>query len=168
METKLARKQVTVAGLKALTEEQMMADVRDVLGYGVADEAIQVKKVGEILRSLDIEPFDPKRVAAYKKEVIKETRKNSRRSSYYYDAYRWKNVPISRYTEPVPAFALMRAAQVQKALNAANIPAHFEVEELTKTRARINVDPFMVLVVGRQRLYIDVWNEPKFEGRRTV
>jgi hypothetical protein len=28
-------------------------------------------------------------------------------------------------------------------------------------------DPFMVLHTCGKRLYTDVWNEPKFEGRRT-
>jgi hypothetical protein len=165
---KLERKPLEVAGLKSLTDDVLMAEVKDVLGYGQVDKAVTLRKVTEIFRELDIEPFDNKKVEAYKRV---EAKRISR--TYYRDYERrvvtgsWKSTPLAKYQKDVPAFALLRAAQIKKALNAASISGEFCVEELTKKSQTFTFDPFMVLHVAGKKIYTDVWNEPKFEGRRT-
>ena len=165
---KLSRKPLEVAGLKSLTDDALMAEVKDVLGYGQVDKAVTLKKVTDIFKELDIEPFDPVKVAAYKKS------ESSRITKTYYRDYNrvtthgyWKSTPLNQYQREIPAFALLRATQIKKALNAANIESNFQIEELTKKSQSFVYDPFMVLHVAGKKLYIDVWNEPKFEGRRT-
>jgi hypothetical protein len=169
---KLIRKPVEAAGLKTLTEETLMAEIKDVLGYGEVDKAVELRKVAAILRELDIEPFESKRVEAYKKAEAKKLNKTSRRYRDY-NSYTtttrgvWKSTALRNYKREVPAFALLRASQIKKAMNAQSVNCDFIVEELGKTRQTIVVDPFMVLVAAGKKFYIDVWNEPKFEGRRT-
>lgn len=164
---KLTRKPLEIAGLKSLTTDSLMVEVKEVLGYGQVDKAVELRKVTEIFRELDIEPFDEKKVEAYKRAEVKRIRRV--RYNGYGDRYvttgSWKSTPLAKYQKEVPAFALLRATQIKKALNAANIPGEFFVEELSKRTQ--NFDPFMVLHVAGKKLYTDVWNEPKFEGRRT-
>jgi hypothetical protein len=169
---KLVRKPLEVAGLKNLTEETLMAEVREVLGYKEVDRALELRKVCTVLKGLDIEPFDNKRVEAYKKAEAKKLNKVRRHG--YYGGYHnvtttrgvWKSILLRNYTREVPAFALLRATAIKKAMTAQGINCDFSVEELTKKSHTIVVDPFMVLNAASKKFYIDVWNEPKFEGRR--
>lgn len=173
MTTQLTRKAVDVRGLKALSDEAVLAEVKEVLGYGGVDEALTLKRVAEVLAKLDIEPFDPKIVAAYKKEQADALKSRKRKRTgwgYTVATGVWVDSKIQDYKQGVPAFALLRATQVKKALTAQGIASAFHVEELTKRQHRVvllNIDPFMVLHVGSKKFYLDVWNEPKFEGRRT-
>lgn len=168
-EVKLIRKPLEVAGLKSLTEESLMAEVKEVLGYSEVDKAVELRKAAAILKELDIEPFENSRVEAYKRAEAKRITKtyrdswgNTRQSKGY-----WKATPLRDYKKHVPGFALIRATEIKKAMNAAGINADFVVEELSRRTKTIVVDPFMILHVAGKKLYIDVWNEPKFEGRRT-
>lgn len=83
----------------------------------------------------------------------------------------WKQDWISQYRLPVPDFALARALAVKEVLPAAN----FLVETLEEQGRNVPVehtprppDPFLVLWLGDVKVYLDVWDEPKFEGRRMV
>ena len=84
---------------------------------------------------------------------------------------RWDRENINSYNARVPEFALTRALEIKEALP----EAWFAVETLHEERHGIQTefnprppDPFMVLRYGEVTLYLDVWNEPSFEGRRTV
>jgi hypothetical protein len=84
---------------------------------------------------------------------------------------RWDSSYISNYRRPIPDFALERALQVKAALPEAN----FYVQELTESTNIQHTefkpappDPFLVMDYRGVQLHLDVWNEPKFEGRRTV
>jgi hypothetical protein len=74
--------------------------------------------------------------------------------------YAWRSDNLSYYHEPVPAFALSRACELREACPT----AHFEVEYLSYKE--LHADPFMVVVLFGYRCYIDVWDEPSFEGRQ--
>lgn len=168
-EAKLSRVSVNVSNLKQLTDEDLMTEIKDVLGYGEVDKALELKKIAAIFSDLDIEPFSVQKVQAYKKE--KAASLNRVRYTGWGDRVTtrgvWLRYQLRGYQKAVPAFALLRAAQVQKALNAANIQGTFFVEELTKRHTKTVVDPFMILEAAGKRFYLDVWDEPKFEGRRT-
>jgi hypothetical protein len=79
-----------------------------------------------------------------------------------YRKYSWNAVKLYSFNEKVPAFALSRALEVRKELPNSS----FFVESLVY-RNEI-VDPFMFVQIGDEKYYLDVWDEPKFEGRRTV
>lgn len=97
------------------------------------------------LAKLGIDPLDDVKVQAYKVSKAAQT------MSY------WTSTALESYDYPVPEFVLLRACELKEELPLAK----FEVEYM-------RVDPFLVMVYGSKRYYIDVWDEPKFEGRRTV
>ncbi|MFB3814347.1 MAG: hypothetical protein ACE14L_09550 [Terriglobales bacterium] len=59
----------------------------------------------------------------------------------------------------VPEYVLSRAVAIKEKLPAAN----FELDQL---RVEKEYDPFLVVSCGRERFYIDVWEEPNFERER--
>jgi hypothetical protein len=56
----------------------------------------------------------------------------------------------------VPEFALSKAIEIKERLP----KAEFYVDELKAVK---RYDPFLVVVCGRERFYIDVWDERNFE-----
>lgn len=79
--------------------------------------------------------------------------------------YEWNWTEISAYKDKIPAFALMRAMAVRGEYPSAG----FWVEHLRERSSEpMNVDPFLVVNIGGSFYYVDVWDEPKFEGRRVV
>jgi hypothetical protein len=84
---------------------------------------------------------------------------------------RWDSSYINNYRRPIPDFALERALQVKAALPEAN----FYVQELTESTNTQHTefkptppDPFLVMDYRSVQLHLDVWDEPRFEGRRTA
>lgn len=124
-----------------------------ILGYKHYDSVLDKKVRDErcawlaskAFEKLGFDPLDEKKVLAYK--------------STHPFGYSWERSTIEKYDSPIPDFALSRAIELKQELRQAN----FEIEYL-----RVNPDPFLVMVYGDKRYYIDVWDEPKFEGRRTV
>lgn len=76
------------------------------------------------------------------------------------------------YEAPIPAFALQRMLSLKSELPEVT----FSVEQLESTKTDLNTqraekrppDPFLIATFRDISAYIDVWDEPKFEGRRTV
>jgi hypothetical protein len=177
MATKLVRKKIETKELEQITDEGFVKEAKSLLGYRVLETAWTFKKVLDILNELGIEPFDDVKVVAYKAERQEALFKRTRRSNNWGGTVttttrgEWVMDRLSGYRKEVPAFALVRAAAVKKALNKAKIEGTFHVEELQKRTSRSEsrpaFDPFMVLEVLDRKLYLDVWDEPKFEGRRT-
>jgi len=58
----------------------------------------------------------------------------------------------------IPEFALSRAVEIKERLP----KARFYVEELMVDK---RYDPFLIVACGRERFYIDVWDEPEFESQ---
>jgi hypothetical protein len=85
----------------------------------------------------------------------------------------WTKTAISSYTKPIPEFAVLTAILLKKELPAAS----FHVEELsakdTEERTyhnprpvRANFDPFLLMTYKGHELYMEVWREDKFDGKR--
>jgi hypothetical protein len=82
----------------------------------------------------------------------------------------WKTTRIDYYHDPVPDFALERAMQIRKLVSG----TVFGIATLTETVTGVETeyspippDPFLVMEYGGLSFFLDVWDEPKFEGRRT-
>jgi hypothetical protein len=85
----------------------------------------------------------------------------------------WHSIDVNQYASAIPAFAIQRMVSLKKALPAVT----FSVQELQVTQAELRtqrhippppVDPFLVAHYAGTSCYVDVWDEPRFEGRRTV
>jgi hypothetical protein len=76
------------------------------------------------------------------------------------------------YKAPIPAFAIARMLALKKELPEVT----FSVEQLNAQRQDLNTehreplppDPFLIATFRGISAYVDVWDEPRFEGRRTV
>lgn len=170
---KLTRGPLVTEDVAKMTDEKMLRDIDTLLGYKPVGEAVRLQTVAAIFKKLDIEPFDSEKVDKYKTQM--RQRHSRTRTDSYGDIHRtrasWDEIALTQYKKPVPAFALLRAMQVARELKKASIKHQFVVEELKSTtsveKRERNLDPFMVLHVDNQVFYLDVWDEPKFEGRRT-
>jgi hypothetical protein len=83
----------------------------------------------------------------------------------------WYTTPIEGYRHAIPEFVLERAMQIKIRLPEANFVVEWLGEEThnVPTSYKPNPpDPFLAMNYGSIGLYLDVWDEPKFEGRRTV
>lgn len=82
----------------------------------------------------------------------------------------WKAVYLQDYRECVPDFVIARALAIHEALPGTT----FHVEHLTQetrnveTAQKPDPDPFLVMTYQHMNLYLDVWDEPGFEGRRMI
>lgn len=72
--------------------------------------------------------------------------------------YRWNTLSIQQYEKPIPEFVLAKAIQIKHALPKVSLTVEY---------VRFDKDPFLVATFGGQKRYVEVWNEPKFEGRLT-
>ena len=156
---------------------------RELLGYnalsklvGTKAELIELTPLQTALKGLEIESLNSADVKNYKKErIIAQTRENvekwakelAERELRSYDSFsgpRWNLQNISEYREPVPEFVLAKAVQIKQACPECEI----WIESLQD-----HPDPFLIVGVpdGRpyyepvEMYYVEVWEEPKFEGR---
>jgi hypothetical protein len=75
--------------------------------------------------------------------------------------YEWVRTLIVNYQAEIPCFALSRAMEIKE-----NYPeAQIYIESL-QAQERPIADPFLVVGIKGYLYYVDVWDEPKFEGRR--
>jgi len=79
----------------------------------------------------------------------------------------WKTYSISHYSKAIPEFVVQTATDLKERFS----ELEFQVEELQVERnERILLglsDPFLVVVLpDGSRYYLEVWNEPSFEGQR--
>ncbi len=70
----------------------------------------------------------------------------------------WRRTKLARFQGEIPEFALSRAIEIKERLP----KARFYVDELTVDK---RYDPFLIVACGRERFYIDVWDEPEFESQ---
>jgi hypothetical protein len=164
-ETPKPREQSNLLASVALKAEAM-------LGYSWLRKrlGIELGSLARTLEELGIEPFRGEDVKQYKKERARMAehqaysvyRDRSRRQGFThlapgtYVRASWRAVPLQRFEGEVPAFALSRALEIKERMP----NAEFEVEEL---RVEKRYDPFLVARCGRERFYIDVWEEEEFE-----
>jgi hypothetical protein len=124
------------------------------------------------LEDLGIEAFPLEEIKKYKKEkammaeqeVYGEYKERSLRDGYRGLALgshvraTWRVVPLKNYDGDVPEFALSHALEIKERMPS----AEFEVEEL---RIEKRYDPLLVVSCGKERFYIDVWDERDFEQK---
>jgi len=135
----------------------------------------QATEMGKLLSELGIEPFTPESVKTYKAKALNAA-KGWKRFTPFGDEYRWKRYELGalgtgvfhpHYLEPIPAFVLSHALEIKARLPYARffVDAIADRHELERIRV---VDPFLVVEHDGNEYYIDVWDEPKFEGRRIL
>jgi len=164
----------------------LAAAAQEVLGYSVL--AKMTKKPEEdqpiltslqtVLKELEIDILLSSDVSHYKKErLIEETvvrMKTWMKTAAEADSPSaffgpdWHEDKIENYHQPVPEFVLAKAIQIKKAFPECQI----FIESL-----RDNPDPFLLVTIPdprspyytpKEKYYIEVWEEPKFEGMSRV
>lgn len=151
---------------------QLALRAEAVLGYSWLRKKLQIGQgvLAHILEELEIQPFRSDDVKNYKKEracaaereVAADFLSRSPDVGFLgfppgtYIKAKWQSKPLREYDGDVPAFALSHAVEIKERMPS----VEFEVEEL---RIEKRYDPFLVVRCGREKFYIDVWNECDFE-----
>lgn len=144
---------------------ELASEAESLLGYSVLRKRLGIHSpLTTALMKLKIEPFDSKTVDEYKKQMLTYARNEAARldiaeginpKSWQARVASWQTSDLQRYPKPVPEYALEKALQIKKACP----EVQFSIEELT-----VVPDPFLIAVLDKVRRYIEVWDEPKFEG----
>lgn len=154
------------------------SEAKELLGYGVLakkqEEITDAQPILQGLANLGIEVLNEGDVKLYKYDHQREVAQKSfaawlvmpvtEWNASNYNAPTWRDMDISEYKEPVPEFVLHKAIQVKKEMPDCRIM----IEHLDESP-----DPFLVIQTTMpnkystptERYFIEVWNEPKFEGR---
>lgn len=166
---------------------ELAQQAESVLGYGVLKSSsiivnpVELTPLQATLKGLEIEVLRRSDVLQYMKErELEHTREmfkvwakefSAKDKIYNFDSFRgpaWVRTKIKEYKQPIPEFVLAKAVQIKQAIPECEI----WVEGLES-----NPDPF--LAVGfpdkdysweypKEIYYIEVWAEPKFEGRMSA
>jgi len=154
---------------------------KEILGYDVFAKSVAVltelTPLQAALQSAEIEVLRNDDVAKYQKEQmiehtaalmknwLKETAAMAEVKSFNrFSGPAWVQTKISEYSQPIPEFVLAKAVQIKQAIPDCEI----YVESLED-----HPDPFLVVAIpdgrpyypAKERHYVEVWAEPKFEGR---
>jgi hypothetical protein len=148
-----------------------------ILGYSGLREKLGIPPASltRVLEELEIEPYRFDDVKKYKAQKVQEVEDQvwaefrERAKLELQDPWaggmqsgsivhaHWRKIPLAKYKGTVPEFALSRAIEIKERLP----KAEFFVEELVVEK---RYDPFLLVVRGRERFYIDVWDEREFEA----
>lgn len=155
-------------------------EAAEILGYSMLAQVsadVTERPIAKALHDLEIEILNRQDVDRYKgehrvevarkqfEEWVEKAAKDA--SRYEWDTFtapNWARRKISEYKEPIPEFVLAKAIQIKKALPECQIMIEFLTNAL---------DPFLVVQSATantwddpaERYYVEVWEEPKFEGR---
>lgn len=152
--------------------ETLALKAEAILGYSGLRKQLRVTlpSLAQTLNHLGIEPFRADDVKRYKekktREVERQILSDYRRLARHkkelligsYVRARWHRVPLSAFEGEVPEFALSHALEIKNKMPT----AIFKVEEL---RVEKRYDPFLIVSCGKERYYIDVWEEREFEAQ---
>jgi hypothetical protein len=143
------------------------------LGYSGLRERLGIPPASltRALEELDLEPFRTDDVARYKKSQARDVTEQAWAEFHErarvdpqgagmiigsFVSVRWRTVPLHKYEGEVPEYVLSRAIEIKE-----KIPqAEFYVDYLSVEK---RYDPFLIVACGRERFYVDVWDEPDFE-----
>lgn len=160
---KLKRVDLVVPTEASLNDSATLAEkAATLLGYSGNMVRKNVAGVlGKVLIDLDIRPYDIARVAAYKEKKRKAAHAERRAvtPSYQRIVSRWLLIPISRYKSMVPEFVLRKAVQIKEAC-----PTALIYVDALKVNTRPFPDPFLVVKLGNEKYWVDVWDEAAFES----
>lgn len=147
-----------------------------VLGYNILKETgnnAGLTKLQQVLAEHEIDVLRAAQVDIYKadqwerrqRELFEEHLREGKEyllkadSRRYWSSWattaQWTEVEINKYKEAVPLHVLNKAVQIKKALPDAEII----IEHLTEAK-----DPFLVVKHEGKKVYVDVWEEPRFEA----
>lgn len=142
--------------------QELAARAKAKLGYTLLHTAVNGSiELARTLRRLHIRAFKPELVEAYKKAKQLEQRRKLRAEgspNYVVSNLVWNMTNLDDYAKPVPEFVLRKALQIKDELPNAT----FAVDELSQRAP--DPDPFLIVSLAKERFYIEVWEEPKFEA----
>lgn len=151
----LSREVPEVEGMGAEIK-QLAKDAKSLLGYGVLAQKAGGLPLQRALVKLEMEVLDMGEVRKYQEQAIEKAYEEGYGTEDE-DVY-WEKQNIRHYQKPIPEFVLMKAVELKK-----EVPnVEFIVEEVAVVK-----DPFLYAQLGQETYYIEVWNEPRFEGRLT-
>jgi hypothetical protein len=151
----------------------LASEAKEVLGYSVLSQAIseptEHTALEIALASCGIEVLNAEDVATYQRELLIERTSAMlqewlKNPTGTFIGPSWDKTKIEQYREPIPEFVLNKAIQIKKAMPEVRI----YIQHLSE-----HPDPFLVVatkhknyeILDEQELWIEVWEEPKFEGR---
>lgn len=163
-------------------------EAKEVLGYERLKQVVTGEvEGGELKKSLSscgLEVLNKTDVERYQTEHLKEIAQkkfaawlNSNESvksfGGRFDCPAWLMTPIEKYKEAIPEFVLNKAIQIKKAMPNAGIfieyldesPDPFLVVKTQKTVTYTYQEKENSYQADDEMYYIEVWAEPKFEGR---
>jgi hypothetical protein len=159
----LSAEEITTNELSA----ELGAKASKVFGYKTLSTELSKKEksdkvkafVAKAFAEIGFEPLSTDKVIEYKDWY---SRKYSYSNDYPTVTVRWEAVWLQNYTSPVPEFALSRAVELKEKFPTANFAIEHPVLDSVMS------DPFLVMAYEGEVFYLEVWEEPAFEGRRTV
>jgi hypothetical protein len=170
--TELRRASASVVAERSNPIIALALKAEAILGYSRLRKRLGIDpgSLASTLTELGIEPFRTEDVNRYKKEKASKTEheirvaywERARREMYFgippgtYVQATWRTVPLRDFEGEVPEYALSHAVEIKERMP--NV--EFDVEEL---RVEKRYDPFLIVYCGRERFYIDVWDEQPFE-----
>lgn len=78
------------------------------------------------------------------------------------DYWRWRWVEVERFSEEVPEYVLRKAIQVKQTLPEGKLYI-YALSDRSIENPLFRNDPFLVLVAGESRFFLEVWDERAFE-----
>lgn len=146
-------------------QAELAMEAEKLLGYSVMRKRMKLQNpLLAVLAHLGIEPFVGDTVQQYQAQMLAYAKNEARRMdaaegvppfSYSARVARWNTHTLENYSKPVPEFALDTALKIKRACP----EAEFQIEEL-----EVVPDPFLIVMLGITRRYVEVWDEPKFEA----
>jgi hypothetical protein len=186
IETMLEEAQVLIITDPDDVTKELAAEAEAVLGYLPLRDKVdpRMTALARVLEKLEIEVLNQEQVDKYKEQVVNdvtaglrkarrkratddrsESEEDADSSSDEYDEeldeLSWEMQKLSDYKHPVPAHVLSKAIEIKKAFPR----VEFYVDEIIVRR---KPDPFLVAKYNKETYYIEVWNEPTFEGRKSI
>ena len=145
---------------------KLAVDAEMLLGYQpLLKDTKAPGRLRRALADLEIEVLDQISVDAYKAQMVRHYASHQKMSDPT-----WRIKPLRGYGQPVPEHVLAKAVEIKRVLP----EAEFYVDQLA-------VDPFLIVSLVKiedfrtnqptrgldpeTAAYVEVWDEPKFEGR---
>lgn len=148
----------------------LAAEAMQKLGYtALRDDATGSKSLGvltgkltETLLRLEIEPLDTAHVLRYQMDEAGRVTLEKIHDNFshwvkgWFSAATWQHTKLAEYKQAIPEFVIRKAIQIKDALP--------EVEFVIHHMSEPKADPFLIAVLGEEIYYVEVWDEPRFEG----
>lgn len=151
----LAAKAQEVLGYKLLKSQQEEPESRSALELALAKAGI------EILNATQVKKYQAELLVERTTAMFNEWLKTPEPRMFWGPG--WEKTKIGEYKLPIPEFVLNKAIQIKELMPEVRI----YIEHLSE-----HPDPFLVIATKHesydfdaQEFYIEVWEEPKFEGR---